>query len=76
MVEDLNEARLRKNGQVSPRLLTEDLNEWIEREDIETLILVVKDKDGEIITAFSKAENVEYVGMLEIAKLEIIESTF
>lgn len=76
MVEDINEARSRKNGQVTPNSLTEGLVEWVDSGDVETLIYVVKTKDGEILTGYSQAANTEYVGMLEIAKLEIIEKTF
>lgn len=76
MVEDLKEFRAKKNGQVTPKSLSEGLSDWSETGELETLIIVTKTKDGEVNTFYSHSVNTELIGLLEVAKLTIIDETF
>lgn len=76
MIKDFDEFKAKKNGKITPKSLTDSLIEWIGTGDVETLVISVKTKDGELLTAYSQATNTEYIGMLEISKMRIIEETF
>lgn len=71
---EINEYRNRKNGKVTPKSLAESLTEWVDSGDVETLVYVIKTKEGDMHTAFSHGLNSEHIGLLEIGKMQILDS--
>lgn len=71
---ELNEYRSKKDGKVTPKALSNDLVEWVESGDVETLVYVIKTKKGDIHTARSNGFGSEHIGLMEIGKMQILES--
>ncbi|MEK5038982.1 hypothetical protein [Sporosarcina sp. FSL K6-3457] len=71
---EINEFRNRREGKVTPSSLIEGLSERADPSEIETLVYVAKMRNGDINTAFSHALNSEHIGLLEIGKMQIIDS--
>lgn len=70
---DFAERKAEKNGYVTPKALIEHLLTEIEKGNIETVVYVTLDKDGEIVAGYSADNNAKIVGMTECGKQNIIE---
>lgn len=73
---ELSEFKANKDGLTTPKILTRSLVDWVETGDVKSLIVVVETKEGEILTGYSQGNTLERLGLIEIAKTEIIEETF
>ena len=71
---EINEYRNKKEGKVTVGQLIEGLSERVDHSEIESLVYVVKLKDGEILTAHSHGDSLGYIGLLEIGKIQILDS--
>ena len=70
---DFKELKARKNGEVTPTFLAENL-EWATKEGrIEKLVYFTIDDDGAIRCGWSKMSNTELIGLIEIGKQNIFD---
>lgn len=70
---NFKEMKARKNGEVTPVFLAENL-EWATKEGrVEKLIYITVDDDGEIRCGWSNMPNTELFGLIEIAKQNIFD---
>lgn len=67
---DFNEYRAEKDGIVTPRASVERVMECID--DVEMIVQVVKMKSGDLTTFVSDGFNTQHLGLLEIAKANIL----
>ena len=68
---DFEEEKQRKERGVTVKgLLNNALNN---AEDTESIVIVSKQKDGVVFTGYSWESSLESLGMLDIAKIQIIE---
>lgn len=72
MIKYLNEFRLEKQGEITPRALIENLLENINR--IDRIVVSVKCKDEEILTAFTTGSALENIGLLEASKVDLLQT--
>ncbi|AYB38540.1 hypothetical protein [Brevibacillus laterosporus] len=75
MVEKIEELRAKKEGKVTPKALINNLLLAIEKDEVEGVVFVAKDKDGLIRTGWSDFESTEAIGLLECGK-EIINDMY
>lgn len=71
---EINEFRNRKEGKVTPGSLIEGLSERADPNEMASVVYVIKYKNGDITTAFSHGLNSEHIGLLEIGKMQILDS--
>jgi len=69
----LNEYRAKKEGKVTPKKLVENLMQYVEENECELMVCVIKTKSGDINTSFSHGFHSEHIGLLEIGKVQIID---
>ncbi|WP_339165384.1 hypothetical protein [Siminovitchia sp. FSL W7-1587] len=69
----LNEYRAKKEGKVTPNKLAESLMKFVEENECELMVCVIKTKAGDIDTTFSHGLRSEHIGLLEIGKMQIID---
>lgn len=70
---NFKEMKARKNGEVTPIFLAENLG-WATKEGrVEKLIYITVDDDGEIRCGWSNMLNTELFGLIEIAKQNIFD---
>ncbi|QOV10926.1 hypothetical protein [Viridibacillus arvi] len=70
-MDELKEYRARKNGEVTPKVLLEKTMDDLE--NIEVIIMVIKQKDGIIHMGCSDAMCTEHIGLLEVGKKWVID---
>lgn len=75
-MDELNEFRAKKNGQVTPKELVDDLLKALSTREIESIVLVAQTKDGEIKTGWSHMDQLKAIGMLHCAQNEIMSDMY
>lgn len=70
-MRSLNEYRAKKNGEITPLSLIENVKNHIEREDIRELVCITVSNDGTLKVGFSGMNNFYLMGMMEAAKDEL-----
>ncbi|TCT20914.1 hypothetical protein EDD68_11242 [Melghiribacillus thermohalophilus] len=75
-MNDMNEYRARKNGQVTPKMLLELLEKEIEEGNIDALAYVARRKDGYIISGWSNMPHTEIIGLFEVGKKQVIDHMY
>ena len=69
-MSEFEEAKQKKERGITVK---ETLNQVLEKaEDIETIVIVYKMKDGTLPTSFNWENSLEALGMLEIGKADIL----
>ncbi|MDN6288877.1 MAG: hypothetical protein L0J63_01155 [Tetragenococcus koreensis] len=69
----MNEFEERKQKKERGITVKETLNQALDiADDIETIVIVYKKKDGTVPTSFNWENSLEALGMLEIGKADII----
>lgn len=71
---DFHEKKAIRDGVITPRSSLEHTLENIE--NIERIISVIKMKDGVILIASSDGSSVEALGLLECAKVDVINNMY
>lgn len=71
---DLKEAKARKNGEITPTYLTENLALAAKEGRIEKIVYFSIDDDGVIRGGWSKMTTTELMGLIEIGKQQVIEN--
>lgn len=69
----LKEFRAKKNGELTPKELLKVLMNEIVHDDVQDLIVIRKNKDGDIVSGWTYENAPEALGALEIVKQHIIE---
>ena len=73
MTNELSEYKAKKNGVTTPvALVTNLLNHMKETQDIEVVIYVTRNKEGEVVIGYSEGKQSEIVGLLEIGKTMVV----
>lgn len=67
---DFEEAKQKHSRGVSVKDVLESALETVD--DTESIVIVSKTKDGEVLTGFSWESSLESLGMLEIGKADIL----
>lgn len=71
---DFREKKAIRDGIITPRASLEDTLNHVE--DIEMIISVIKTKDGTIKVVSSDGKSVEALGLLECAKVDVINGMY
>lgn len=70
---DFTEEKARKNGEVTPTFLAENLERATKEGRIKKLVYFTVDDDGVVRCGWSKMTNTELVGLIEIGKQSILD---
>ena len=69
MKVELNEFKAKKNGITTPKALVNNLlNHICISQDIDVVIYITRNKDGEVEISYSEGNQSEIIGLLEIGK--------
>lgn len=69
---DLKEVKAKKAGEVTVKSVIDDLLEGYERNEIKSIVCVVRSDKDEILVSCNHIEQTEAVGMLECGKQNFI----
>nr|BDD44723.1 hypothetical protein 4 [bacterium] len=69
---DFAEMKSRKNGELTPAYLAENLNSAAEDGKIKKLVYITVNDDGSISCGWSTMSNTETIGLIEIGKQNIL----
>lgn len=75
-VVDFNESKAKKNGEITPKSLIENLLIAIEKGEVESVVYVVKRKDDIIDAGNSTMNSTEVLGLLEVGKQLVINDMY
>lgn len=70
---NFKELKARKNGEVTPQSLSENLLEEVSKGQIQRVIYVVMDNNGYIHVGYNSGSNLEALGMIENARQDLID---
>lgn len=73
-MSEFEEARAKREGKITPHQLTNNLAEACKEDDIEFVIYVTREKSGIVNVGWSAGNTTEAIGLLEVAKQDIIDS--
>ena len=73
---DFSEEKAKANGEITAKGLIENLLDEIEKGNIETIVYVVKHKNGEVHLGNNRSPDLEVLGLLECGKSYIIDSMY
>jgi len=73
---DLEEAKARKNGEITVKMVIDNLEEVHEKEGIKTIATVVRLDNDEIYISYSNTVTTEVVGLLECGKQQVINDMY
>ncbi|WP_419957228.1 hypothetical protein [Psychrobacillus psychrotolerans] len=69
MKVELNEFKAKKNGITTPKALVNNLlNHICTSSDVDVVIYITRNKDGEVEIGYSEGRQSEIIGLLEIGK--------
>lgn len=72
-MSEFEEAKARKEGFVTPLQLATNLAAACETGAVESIVYIVKRTDGELIVGNSAGSTLEFLGMSEIIKQEMLD---
>ena len=72
-MDQFNEYKAKKEGVITPKILIENLLDVIKDGDIESVAFVARQIDGTISAGWTDMTHTEAIGMLEVAKLQVIK---
>lgn len=72
MLVNLQEARSKKDGILTPLGVADQFLKLLEQEDINHAVVITVNKDGELSTVWSKADAITVVGILELSKQDVL----
>lgn len=73
---DFKEEKAKANGEITAKGLIENLLDEIEKGNIETIVYVVKHKNGEVYLGHNKSPELEVLGLLECGKSYVIDDMY
>lgn len=73
MPVDFKAAKDRKNGKVTPRVLRDSMDEWVDNYDKLDNMIILYEHDGFLELAKTSMQEVEAVGLLDVAKQMVLE---
>lgn len=75
MVINFKAAKNKKEGNITPAVLRDTMDKWIDDYDkLENMIVIYKDEKGDIYTASTNMNHTEALGLLEIAKSIVLDN--
>lgn len=72
-MSNFNEYKAKKEGKITPKVLLDIVNEEIEADRIESIVIVSKYEDGYIHTGWTDMYHTEAIGLMEIAKNQVMK---
>lgn len=75
-IVNFDEEKAKKNGELTPKALIEDLLEQINSGNVEQVVYVVKYKDGEVDNGYSHLEQTTVIGLLECGKQLVFDHMY
>lgn len=73
---DFNELRAKKNGEITVKRLIENLLNAVEQGEIESVVYVTTNKNGEFLVGNNDMWPTDTIGMLEVGKQLIIDDMY
>jgi hypothetical protein len=74
MTLDFKAAKDRKDGNVTPRVLRESMDDWIDDyDDLEEMIVIYEHDEGIITRSNTNMEATKLIGLLEAAKQTVLD---
>lgn len=73
---DLDEAKARKNGEITVKMVIDNLDETREKEGIKTIATVVRLDNDEVHILYSNTVTTEVIGLLECGKQQVINDMY
>lgn len=75
-IVDFKESRAKKNGEITPKSLAEDLTLAIEKGEVNNLVYVVLDKENQILVGCNNMPQTVTIGLLECGKQIVINDMY
>ena len=72
MIVDFNERKAMKNGEITVKMVIDNLKETREKEGIKTIATVVRLDNDEVHILYNNTVTTEVIGLLECGKQQVI----
>ena len=76
MIVNFNERKAMKNGEITVKMVIDNLEEVHEKEGIKTIATVARLDNDEIYISYSNTVTTEVVGLLECGKQQVINDMY
>lgn len=75
-VVNLSEVQAKKNGDVTPLRVLDEVQSLLEAGDITKLMYISLNSDGDVVAGWSTTDSNELLGMIEVGKQLVLNDVF